>query len=86
MKNGDITMKNAMRLQSKLNQTVIINGYKPFNFDIERVYSHSNGTISGSLKNHKVANGRVHLTQDSTGLWREDVPKNKGISYHLKRA
>lgn len=75
-----------MRLQSKLNQTVTINGYKPFNIDIERVYIHDNGIMSGSFVDSKIAmnKSRVHVVY-SHGVWKENQELNKAVKF-VKRA
>lgn len=76
-------MKKAMRLRSKLDQTIVINGYKPITIDVERVYIHDNGLMSGSFINNNIASNkqRIHVVYEN-GVWRENTELNKAVQYN----
>ena len=75
-------MKHKLRLQDKLDQTVKINGYKPFNTIIERVYISDCGFMSGSITKNTIAERkqRIHLICEN-GVWIENRELNKAVKF-----
>jgi hypothetical protein len=70
----DITSKHitANRLKGKINQTISLKDTpKAFISDVNRVYTHNDGSIYGNVKNHYNKVIKVKCLNAGLGVWVE---------------